>query len=484
MTQDERELVQPSGPSVLAGRDSYVLNSNDLLINFTLDIAYVIPSRLNISDLRASLARTLTLFPLFCGRLVRGPEWAISIDPLRPISLTVKHELEPGWDPSTSNAVVRPRPGPLIDKVNPLALLSGDAPDLLKATIAQTDNVTLIGISCSHIVADLFIVLKFLRAWSEHFTNPLGFAAEPEPVYLDATSITLSAPSDPVRLEYIRSKLPPLLFHTFPLDDIPVSIFSPFPIRRIDLRFTSAQVSALHAALLRFQSEAASGGNSEVGKEVQLTRQDALSALVVSALNAAYDIPIKQISNVVNCRGVNPAVLPKDAIGNGLLYAVSDAVSLNEEDPANILVLTYARAIRRSLEEVRHPDYVQDFLALAGAEWLTAAKTNQGHCILETPGHIILNSSYRHDWASAHFGFPGKASWQHPDTVPTDNYVMFFPSNPVRMPDSEWRTDDGACEATFNVKAGRECDLEGAIARGWAAVVGESMTTPTVIIYP
>ena len=53
-----------------------------------------------------------------------------------------------------SNAVVRPRPGPLIDKVNPLALLSGDAPELFKATIAQTDNATLVGISCSHIVGE------------------------------------------------------------------------------------------------------------------------------------------------------------------------------------------------------------------------------------------------------------------------------------------------------------------------------------------
>ena len=151
-------------------------------------------------------------------------------------------------------------------------------------------------------LADLFVVLKFLRVWSQHFTNPLDPVTEPRPVYLDASSITLSAPSDPARLEYIRSKLPPLLFHTFPLDNIPVSIFAPFPIRRVDLRFTGVQVSALHAALLRYQSDAESGGHSDVETGgVQLTRQDALSAFVVAALNAAaYDVPVKQISNVVN----------------------------------------------------------------------------------------------------------------------------------------------------------------------------------------
>ena len=87
-------------------------------------------------------------------------------------------------------------------------------------------------------------------------------------------------------------------------------------------------------------------------------------------------------------------MVPKDAIGNGLLYAVSDPVSLDNEGPATI-VIAYARAIRRSLEEARQPAYVQDFLALAGDEWLKAAKANQGHCILETPGHVIVNSSYR-----------------------------------------------------------------------------------------
>ncbi len=147
------------------------------------------------------------------------------------------------------------------------------------------------------LVADLFIVLKFLRIWSQHFTNPLDPVTEPRPVYLDAVATTLPAPSDQSRLEYIRSKLPPLLFHTFPLDDIPASIFAPFPIRRIDLRFSSAQVSTLQRALLRYQSEVKIGDSTNVAK---LTGQDALSAFVVAALNASYDTPANQISNVVN----------------------------------------------------------------------------------------------------------------------------------------------------------------------------------------
>ena len=40
--------------------------------------------------------------------------------------------------------------------------------------------------------------------------------------------------------------------------------------------------------------------------------------------------------------------------------------------------------------------YVHDVLALAGQAWLAAARRRLGHCILETPGHVIVNSSYRY----------------------------------------------------------------------------------------
>ncbi len=43
-----------------------------------LDIAYIVPSRLDVSELRVALARTLASFPLFCGQIVQEPEWAVS----------------------------------------------------------------------------------------------------------------------------------------------------------------------------------------------------------------------------------------------------------------------------------------------------------------------------------------------------------------------------------------------------------------------
>ncbi|KAI0793863.1 hypothetical protein C8Q74DRAFT_538839 [Fomes fomentarius] len=497
MSLQEHELVHPSGPSVLPKEDSelYLLNSNDLLINFTLDIAYIVPSRLDVSELRVALARTLASFPLFCGQLVQEPEWAISVSSLRPVPLTIKHELEPKWDPSSisTNQVVRPQPYPQIERINPLNLLNGVEPELFKATIVTTDKATLIGISCSHIPADLFIVLKFLRTWSQHFTHPLGPITEPAPVHLSACTVSthLTTPSDPAQLEYIRSKLPPLLFHTFPLDNIPASIFAPFPIRRIDVRFSAARVAALHAAVLAAEAEGPDGDREQgASAHWQLSRQDTLSAFIVTSLNASYDTPVAQISNVVNCRGINPAILPKDAVGNGLLYAVTDSVdvaSYSRHAADKTLVLAYARAIRRSLVRTRDPAFVHDFLALAGAEWLGAAKRNRGHHIEETPGHVIVNSSYRHDWASTHFGYPGKACWQHPDPVPTDNYVLFFPSNPVLMSQGEkgesvWSTDQGACEATFHVKTGREGDFAAATLRIWSSLVGEGHSAPDVVM--
>lgn len=44
-----------------------------------LDISYVIPARLELAELRDALERTLAVFPLFCGRLVKEPQWAVSL---------------------------------------------------------------------------------------------------------------------------------------------------------------------------------------------------------------------------------------------------------------------------------------------------------------------------------------------------------------------------------------------------------------------
>ena len=143
------------------------------------------------------------------------------------------------------------------------------------------------------------------------------------------------------------------------------------------------------------------------------------------------------------------------------------------------MVLTYAVNIRVSLLEARNPQYVKDVLAVSGEEWYQPAQANRGHYVPPTPGEVIINSNYRyacqsrssytttvslnglyrrcrHDWPSAHFGHPGKVRWQHPDAVPTDNYILMFPSNPVQTHNGEWYTDEGACEVTLKVKKGRE----------------------------
>ena len=100
--------------------------------------------------------------------------------------------------------------------------------------------------------------------------------------------------------------------------------------------------------------------------------------------------------------------------------------------------------------------------------------------------HGIAERTYdrrRHDWPSAHFGHPGKVRWQHPDAVPTDNYILMFPSNPVQTHNGEWHTDEGACEVTLKVKKGREDLFEAALKTVWSEVVGEEMKTPRMDVY-
>ncbi|TBU37773.1 hypothetical protein BD309DRAFT_875752 [Dichomitus squalens] len=319
------------------------------------------------------------------------------------------------------------------------------------------------------------MVMKFLRTWSQYFTEHLAPVVETIPEY--DLPLHIDMPSNRERVAYMRSKLTPILFHTFPLENIPYSIFSPFPVNRVDVYLTGQQVLVLYQRLsLLFRDFLASRAlSSEDFKEVvKLSRQDVLSAFIVTAISVSRGEPITQVTNVVNCRGFNPAIVPEDAAGNALLYALTDIVQSPGLDRESLggTIISYAHAIRLSLQAAREPQYVHDFLALAGQEWLAAARANRGHYIAETPGHVVINSYYRIDWASVHFGSPGKVCWQHPDHIMTDNYIMMFPSNPTRGNHGVWRTDDGACEMTFNVKKGVEEKLEVALALLWDVVVG------------
>lgn len=145
--------------------------------------------------------------------------------------------------------------------------------------------------------------------------------------------------------------------------------------------------------------------------------------------------------------------------------------------------LAYARAIRTSIREARDPQYVRDFLALSGEAWHAPAVAKRGHYIAPTPGQIIINSSYRSNWGGAHFGYPGQVCWLQPDTVPTDNYVLMYPSNPVPTEEGVWIADAGACEVAFNVRKGREAAFEGALGEIWVDLVPGGEGAPRVLTY-
>ncbi|KAJ8496045.1 hypothetical protein ONZ51_g1349 [Trametes cubensis] len=461
-------MIVPSGPTLLGEKSQYRLSKNDLLLNYTGHIVSVVPAKLDVERLREAIARTFTWFPLFCGRLVREPEWAISVSPPQPVPLVIKP-----WNPTPSESmeatlVVRVPPALPIEDINPFRLLSGEEPVLGKFTILTSETATAIAMSCTHIVSDLYVAVKFMRVWSQQY---VGDVIDRPPVYEGIIDPEL--PADPARLAFVRSKLPKLLSDTFPFDKIDFSIFAPFPVTRVDVFLSGAQVRALHSAVLRLATAAAARSGKEPNVQPSaLTRQDVLSALIVAATNASYDTPVTQIHSVMDCRGVNPAFLPREAIANGIQYATTAPVTISP-DPRE-LVLSYATHIRASLIEARDPQYVKDLLAVSGEEWYGPAQANLGHYVAPSPGQICINSSYRVNWSATHFGYPGQARWHHPDTVPTDNYVLMFPSNPVYdRASGTWRTDEGACDVSVKVRTGRQDLFAAEVLRVWKAVVGD-----------
>lgn len=54
--------------------------------------------------------------------------------------------------------------------------------------------------------------------------------------------------------------------------------------------------------------------------------------------------------------------------------------------------------------------------------------------------------------------------------------------SPGEKGESVWSTDQGACEATFHVKTGREGVFAAAALRIWSSLVGEGESAPDVVM--
>ncbi|KAH8923074.1 hypothetical protein BT69DRAFT_190559 [Atractiella rhizophila] len=91
--------VLPAPDVVTLDSKSFPLHEADLMFHFSVETGYLLRAKLDTERLLLALSKTLSYFPLYCGRF-RDPStneegesggWRISLDPLQPLEVEEVH---------------------------------------------------------------------------------------------------------------------------------------------------------------------------------------------------------------------------------------------------------------------------------------------------------------------------------------------------------------------------------------------------------
>ncbi|GJE85403.1 hypothetical protein PsYK624_014820 [Phanerochaete sordida] len=416
----ETYTVKAREPTVLQGQSHYVLQPRDYFIGLKVDTAHIVPGDIDIDRFNDALARTLQAYPAHAGRVIRPRDpkdpWTISLGN-QGVPVTV---MESDAETEVPANTVIQSPFPFTQSVKPVKYLDFDNDEpLLKATIIRfkkTGN-TSIGLCSSHLVGDGFAVLMFLRLLSQNYQGlepldpPPSFTAPPRYPFNPADHNDI--PSYHYKYLYPLREVPP---HMEPGRKKPV---------RVDLRLRAEQIAQLHKGVLAQCPES----NPPI-----LSRQDVLSAIVAYCLSKADPEapPIQHISTLFMARGIPPR--SKNSAGNALMLAVTKAA----DDFDKETIFSIALRIRQSLVQCRDPAYAAAYDAAQEPLAIQAINAELAQDFIPRPGHMVVNSTWRFDWTSAHFGFPGQTRFYH-TILDEPRFIKMFQPNPTRLPDGTWQ---------------------------------------------
>ncbi|GJE85405.1 transferase family-like protein [Phanerochaete sordida] len=390
------------------------------MIGFKVDTAHIVPGEIDLDQFNDALARTLQAYPVHAGRIVRPRDpkdpWTVSLIN-QGVPVTV---MESDADTEVpANAVIQSPKFPYTKPISVVKYLDFDNDEpLLRATIVRFTKTgsTSIGLCSAHIIGDGFVVLSFLRLLSQNYQGlePL----DPPPSYAAPPRLPFNA-ADYGEIPY------PDYQHLYPLRGVAphVEPGRKKPLR-LDLRLTAAQIAAIHKGVLAQCPESS---------PPILSRQDVLVALVAYCLSKAdpQAPPIQHISTILMSRGIPPR--PKNSVGNALMWAMTEAA----EDFEKETVFSIALRIRKALVQCRDPAYAAAYDAAHEPLAIDAINSEMAQDFIQRPGYMVVNSTWRFDWTSAHFGFPDQTRFCH-TVLNEPRFLKMFRPNPTRRPDGTW----------------------------------------------
>ncbi|KAJ3551692.1 hypothetical protein NM688_g4560 [Phlebia brevispora] len=425
-------VVKPLSPTVLDGHSHYTLRNTDLNLAFKVDTAHIIPGPLDVARFDEALAKTLSVYPLYAGRLRRGQDkrpWQIHLTN-DGVPITILYS-DAGKE-VPHNCIIQ-SPWTLSQPINVRKQWDHGSDDpLLRVTITQFTKLesTAIGLSASHVVGDGTTIMRFMRLLSQNYQG-----LEP----LDDMPSYTPIPPYPVDTDAVKriEELPmPVFRNMFSIHDVPPFLRPGWrKALRVDLRFTKPQVAQIQAGVR------AMAANEDDARRI--SRQDALWALLVYCMSRVDPECFPQhLSTIMNSRGIEPR--PVTAMTNSLIWALTDPVA----DPTSETMYSIARRVRESVDRVRQPGFAAAWDAVHDPVALETANSDLAQNFVQPPGDFVLNSTWRFDWASAHFGYEGKTRFFHTQ-LDAPRFAKMFQPNPEVMPDGSIQPSPYNVEVTF-----------------------------------
>lgn len=404
--------VSPEPPTAAKDAFRYPLLGTDVLRLHFVQTMHLVPELINVDKFRIALSQSLSLFPTFAGRLRIDPNndrWIALTNSAVP--LVIDRDAQ---GPELGDfAIIDYHMGSYLAPINLASLENQDEALIsIKLSMFPRTSETAIGVMMSHQVADGHLAMTFMKALSNIYQ---GLAPENVPTFI----IPSPAPLPPISLRQLFSLLsavkndprykPNIYSETEAYERTVTALEDSIPV---NVRISPRQMAKLKGV--------ASAGLAQ-GDSTQISRQDAVTALLVTSMNQFLDVKVDHVRSVWNYRSITSST---HYGGNAIGLSMTDIIPPSQLDDLSAV----AREIRIALLKARSEEEFSVLLPLMHLKLTDMANRGQFIGSVLPPGRFVINSDVNADWRAAHFGHPATVRFY--SAHKENRYARVYQSNP------------------------------------------------------
>jgi len=305
----------------------------------------------------------------------------------------------------------------------------------IKVTSFSATGETSITFAFCHVLGDGLTFFRFTNLVSQFYCNDVP--GHPIPSYDNYFHAPPCLPRS-LAQDIARAYAPHLLKTYSPKDFLSLCERSFTTTTRIDVHFSLAELTRLKSHASR-----------EAGRTV--SKQDALAAYLITAINRVRGPQIQQVINLVDYRGDGSTpdgykVPDATSSGSALLHVFSDTIPA--EDSCDIGKV--ARLVGDTVRQVKDAEFVRQVVATTTAIMGEVFGANRQAWWGAGEHSVVLNNCYKLHSPSNHFGFRGQARFYVNGSM--ERYLRIWAGNPKRLSDGSWKSNEGSADVSFRLE--------------------------------